>query len=90
MEPWCWYLNWVMELMTLHELGDWGGRQEWAGHSGDLDGLYLNDVFQDGASTHVAAPITEFYHQEVENVRATYPDSSQRIYGNSAFHQQVS
>ena len=21
MEPWCWYLHWMMELMTLHELG---------------------------------------------------------------------
>lgn len=80
----------MMELMTLHELGGWDGRQDEAGHSGDLDGLHLNDVFQDGTSVHVVAPITEFYHQEVENVRATYPDSSQRIYGKSAFHQQVS
>lgn len=90
MEPWCWYLHWMMELMTLHELGVRVGGRKGVGHSGDLDGLHLNDIFQDGTSIHVAAPITEFYHQEVENVRAIYPDSSQRIYGKSAFHQQVS
>ena len=67
-----------------------GWEAGWSWPTGDLDGLHLNYVFQDGTSIHVVAPITEFYHQEVENVRATYPDSSQRIYGKSTFHQQVS